>query len=141
MSSSVPASFNVKKKEAAVKAAKEGSGGTKKVEREGVGKSREDLRDISGVEIAEMDLSDLNSVRDFSDTLKQNESKLDLLINNAGIMACPEARVGNNWESQFAVNHLGHFVLTTELLPLLIAADSGRVVSLLSSTGPPTVKW
>jgi hypothetical protein len=48
VSSSVPASFNVKKKEAAVKAAKEGSGGTKKVEREGVGKSREDLRDISG---------------------------------------------------------------------------------------------
>jgi NAD(P)-dependent dehydrogenase (short-subunit alcohol dehydrogenase family) len=95
-------------------------------------KAEENLRDISGVEIAEMDLSDLNSVRDFSDTLKQNESKLDLLINNAGIMACPEARVGNNWESQFAVNHLGHFVLTTELLPLLIAADSGRVVSLSS---------
>ena len=57
---------------------------------------------------------------------------MDLLINNAGIMACPETRIGSGWESQFAVNHLGHFVLTTQLLPSLLQAKDPRVVCLSS---------
>jgi NAD(P)-dependent dehydrogenase (short-subunit alcohol dehydrogenase family) len=80
-----------------------------------------------------MDLADLASVRAFADTVLARESRLDLLINNAGIMTCPEARVGNDWESQFAINHLGHFVLTTKLLPILLAAGSSRVICLSSS--------
>lgn len=96
-------------------------------------KAEENLKDIEGDVIVDlMDLGDLNSVRDYADTLIEREPKLDLLINNAGIMACPESRVGNNWESQFAVNHLGHFTLTNKLLSLLKNAEAARVVCLSS---------
>lgn len=79
-----------------------------------------------------MDLGDFASVRRFVAEVLENESQIDLLINNAGIMACPEARIEGGWESQFGVNHLGHFVLTKGLLPALLAADSPRVVCLSS---------
>jgi NAD(P)-dependent dehydrogenase (short-subunit alcohol dehydrogenase family) len=59
---------------------------------------------------------------------------LDILINNAAIMASPEHRVGPGWEAQFATNHLGHFALTNLLWPALAASGGARVVS-LSSTG------
>ena len=59
---------------------------------------------------------------------------VDILINNAAIMACPETRVGPGWEAQFATNHLGHFALANMLWPLL-AADGGARVVALSSTG------
>ena len=96
-------------------------------------KAKENLQGIEGEVIVDaMDLSDLESVRSYAIALANRETKLDLLINNAGIMACPEARVGNNWESQFGVNHLGHFVLSSELLPLLINAGAARVVCLSS---------
>ena len=80
----------------------------------------------------QMDLGDLDSVRRYAAEVAAAEPKIDLLLNNAGIMACPETRLGNNWEAQFATNHLGHFVLTTELLPNLLAAESPRVVCLSS---------
>jgi NAD(P)-dependent dehydrogenase (short-subunit alcohol dehydrogenase family) len=96
-------------------------------------KAEENLSDINGsVSVDAMDLSDLASVKNYAQTVAEREQNLDLLINNAGIMACPETRVGNNWESQFAVNHLGHFVLTTSLLPQLLAGDGARVVCLSS---------
>ena len=79
-----------------------------------------------------MDLGDFASVRRFVAEMLENESQIDLLINNAGIMACPEAHIEGGWESQFGVNHLGHFVLTKGLLPALLAADSPRVVCLSS---------
>lgn len=84
--------------------------------------------------LGEMDLADLDDVRSYAGTVRAQESELDLLINNAGVMACPETRVGPGWEMQLAVNHLGHFVLTRELLSLLGRAESPRVVA-LSSTG------
>ena len=59
---------------------------------------------------------------------------LDLLINNAGIMACPEMRTLNGWEMQFAVNQIGHFVLTTGLMPIMEKSPGARLVT-LSSTG------
>lgn len=96
------------------------------------GKAEEALAQVPGVTIDAMDLADLNSVKKYAESLQKQVSKIDLLINNAGIMACPETRVGNGWESQFAVNHLGHFVLTMDLLPQLLAADSPRVVCLSS---------
>lgn len=82
--------------------------------------------------VGEMDLGDLASVSDYAQRVEDSESRLDILINNAGIMACPETRVGPNWESQFAINHLGHFALTSALLPLLLEAANARVVSLSS---------
>lgn len=95
-------------------------------------KAAEALADIEGVTVDAMDLADLNTVKRYTAEIKTRESRLDLLINNAGIMACPETRVGNNWEAQFGVNHLGHFVLTTDLLPLLLNAEGARVVCLSS---------
>ncbi|MFC3616437.1 SDR family NAD(P)-dependent oxidoreductase [Lutimaribacter marinistellae] len=98
-------------------------------------KARESLAGIEGdVSTAPMDLGDLSSVRAFAAGVRDSHSRLDLLINNAGIMACPLARVGPGWESQFGVNHMGHFALTSELMPLLQASDGARVVA-LSSTG------
>ena len=92
-------------------------------------KAKETLADIDGeVQVGEMDLSDLDSVRAYAESIRSIEPTVDLLINNAGIMACPETRVGSGWESQFAVNHLGHFVLTTQLLPNLLQAKDPRVV-------------
>jgi len=98
-------------------------------------KAKEPLGGIEGeVVTASMDLGDLASVADFASKVCSAESRLDLLINNAGIMACPETRIGNQWEAQFATNHLGHFVLTQQLLAPLLKADAPRVVC-LTSTG------
>ena len=88
---------------------------------------------VSKENIVEMDLGNLNSVKKFTEGFKESFGKLDLLINNAGIMACPETRVGNGWESQFAVNHIGHFLLTKELMDSMAENDGARFVSLSSS--------
>ncbi|HEY5183455.1 MAG TPA: SDR family NAD(P)-dependent oxidoreductase [Actinomycetes bacterium] len=97
--------------------------------------AEEALGQVRGsVEVEELDLSDLASVRAFAARVLESARPVDVLINNAGIMACPETRVGDGWEAQFATNHLGHFVLTCELWPALTAAGGARVVS-LSSTG------
>ncbi|MBT5907062.1 MAG: SDR family NAD(P)-dependent oxidoreductase, partial [Gammaproteobacteria bacterium] len=77
-----------------------------------------------------MDLGDFASVRRFVDEMLESEEQIDLLINNAGIMACPQAQIEGGWESQFGINHLGHFILTKGLLPALLAADAPRVVCL-----------
>jgi len=95
-------------------------------------KAHQALADIDGVIVDEMDLADLDSVRAYAASISERESKLDLLINNAGIMACSETRIGNQWESQFAVNHLGHFVLTSNLVELLSSAAGARVICLSS---------
>jgi len=98
-------------------------------------KAKEQLADLTGdITTAPLDLADLTSVRQFADSMTDALPHLDLLINNAGIMAKPETRVGPGWESQFGVNHMGHFALTKALMPLLEKADAPRVVA-LSSTG------
>ncbi len=91
------------------------------------------------VSVAELDLADQASVKEFAagflaGAAPGTSRSLDILINNAAIMASPERRVGPGWESQFATNHLGHFALTNLLWPALAAAQGARVVS-LSSTG------
>lgn len=97
-------------------------------------KATDSLADINGeVQIASMDLSDLKSVQDFGQQMTSSLDRLDFLINNAGIMACPETRVGNNWESQFGTNHMGHFALTKSLMPLLRKNAGTRVISLTST--------
>jgi NAD(P)-dependent dehydrogenase (short-subunit alcohol dehydrogenase family) len=97
-------------------------------------KAAETLASISNVTTLAMDLGDLASIRSFAERVLAATSSLDLLINNAGIMACPETRVGPGWESQFGVNHMGHFALTQSLIPLLQKTPGARVVA-LSSTG------
>ena len=88
---------------------------------------------VSETNIIKMDLGNLNSVKNFTNSFKENFNTLSLLINNAGIMACPETRVGDNWESQFAINHIGHFLLTRELMNILADTEGSRFVSLSSS--------
>jgi len=88
---------------------------------------------VSETNIIKMDLGNLNSVKNFTNSFKENFNTLSLLINNAGIMACPETRVGDNWESQFAINHIGHFLLTRELMNILANTEGSRFVSLSSS--------
>lgn len=100
-----------------------------------VAKAKAALADVKGsIAVAAMDLGDLASVEKFARDYAAGRKALHFLINNAGVMACPEARIGKNWELQFATNHIGHFVLTAALLPLLRAANGARVVA-LSSTG------
>ena len=93
-----------------------------------------DARGLTRVAVVPLDLADLASVRAFAEGFLASNENLDILINNAAIMASPEARVGDGWESQFATNFLGHYVLTNLLWPALKAGDGARVVS-LSSTG------
>lgn len=98
------------------------------------GKAKEAVAALEGnIKVRPMDLGDLVSVENFAADFAGDHDKLDLLINNAGIMACPETRLGNNWEAQFATNHIGHFVLTNELTPYLKNADGARVVCLSST--------
>ena len=92
------------------------------------------LSDVEGdVTSAPMDLGDLNSVKTFANDFLGVHQKLDILINNAGVMACPETRVGPNWEAQIATNHFGHFALFQHLSPALEAANGARVVALSST--------
>ena len=93
-----------------------------------------DARNLHEVEVAALDLSDLESVRSFAQSFLASGRSIDILINNAAIMASPQALVGPGWESQFATNHLGHYVLVNLLWPALVAEDGARVVA-LSSTG------
>jgi NAD(P)-dependent dehydrogenase (short-subunit alcohol dehydrogenase family) len=87
---------------------------------------------IERVEVDELDLADLDSVREFADRRLASGRGIDILINSAGIMACPETRVGPGWEAQFATNHLGHFALVNRLWPA-IAERGARVVSVSSA--------
>ena len=85
------------------------------------------------VELVELDLADLASVRRAAEVVAR-EPKLDVLINNAGVMWNPKTLTADGFESQFGVNHLGHFALTGLLLPILEATPNSRVVT-VSSTG------
>lgn len=85
------------------------------------------------VHFESLDLADLASVRALSKRLRATLPRLDGLINNAGLMEPPERGTSaDGFEMQFAVNYLGHFALTAELLPLLRKADAPRVISLSS---------
>lgn len=92
------------------------------------------LAEIERVVVSELDLGNLDSVRACAQRVLDSGRSIDILINNAAIMACSETRVGPGWEAQFATNHLGHFALANLLWPLLVADGGARVVA-LSSTG------
>jgi NAD(P)-dependent dehydrogenase (short-subunit alcohol dehydrogenase family) len=94
--------------------------------------AREELAGIDSVEVDDLQLDDLDSVRAFAERFLASGRTVDLLINNAGVMASPLFRVGPGWEGQFATNHLGHYVLTNLLWPAL-NRDGARVVELTSA--------
>ncbi|WP_020673307.1 SDR family NAD(P)-dependent oxidoreductase [Amycolatopsis nigrescens] len=94
------------------------------------GIAEEALTGIDGVEVDELDLGDLDSVRTFAERFLASGRGIDLFIGSAGVMACPESRVGPGWEAQFATNHLGHFALVNRLWPAI--APGARVVSVSS---------
>ena len=90
------------------------------------------LAGLDRVEVDELDLADLASVRAFAERFLASGRSVEIVINNAGIMACPQTRVGPGWEAQFATNHLGHYALVNLLWPA-IAHDGTRVVSVSSA--------
>ncbi|MGW5738484.1 MULTISPECIES: oxidoreductase [Streptomyces] len=84
------------------------------------------------LEVRRLDLSDLDSVRGFAERLHAERARIDVLINNAGVMAPPRTLSKQGHELQFACNHLGHFALTGLLLDLLAAGGDPRVVTVSS---------
>ncbi|PZG19621.1 SDR family NAD(P)-dependent oxidoreductase [Nonomuraea aridisoli] len=97
-----------------------------------VGPAEQAVEGIDGVEVDELDLADLGSVRAFAERFLATGRSAEIVINSAGVMACPETRVGPGWEAQFATNHLGHYALVNLLWPA-IARGRGRVVSVSSA--------
>ena len=95
-------------------------------------KAQQALAGIANVEQAALDLADPKSIDAFAGGFLSRTKKLDILINNAAIMASPLMRDARGFEAQFATNHLGHFHLTARLWPALKAAGGARVVSLSS---------
>src|SRR6266540_2213054 len=85
------------------------------------------------VQLDELDLASLASVRSFADRYTATHDGLDLLINNAGVMAPPRRLTADGFELQFGTNHLGHFALTGLLLPQLEGREDARVVTLSST--------
>ncbi|WP_460664123.1 oxidoreductase [Kribbella swartbergensis] len=94
----------------------------------------ETLRQASGREpdVVELDLADLTSVEKAADQVAKSYDKLDLLVNNAGVMATPYRQTADGFELQLGTNHLGHFALTGRLLPSLLKAPAPRVVTVSS---------
>jgi len=84
------------------------------------------------VEAMQLDLSDLGSVQRFAEAFRAKHSRLDLLINNAGIMVPPYGKTAQGFETQFGVNHLGHFALTGSLLDLITNTPGSRIVTVSS---------
>jgi NAD(P)-dependent dehydrogenase (short-subunit alcohol dehydrogenase family) len=88
----------------------------------------------SAIDAVDIDLADLVSVREAGRIIASRHKRIDAQINNAGVMACPLQYTAQGYEWQFGVNHVGHFLLTQWLQPLLMAASPARVV-VLSSGG------
>ncbi|WNI24571.1 oxidoreductase [Streptomyces sp. ITFR-16] len=85
------------------------------------------------LDVRRLDLADLDSVRAFAERLRAELPRLDVLVNNAGVMAPPRSLSPQGHETQFAANHLGHFALTGQLLGLLGAGRDPRVVTVSSA--------
>ena len=108
-------------------------------------KGRAALADVAAAatgpppELEELDLADLSSVRSFAERFSGAHDGLDLLVNNAGVMASPRRHTADGFELHLGTNHLGHFALTNLLLPLMEGREDARVVT-LSSNAHKTVR-
>jgi protochlorophyllide reductase len=90
------------------------------------------LAPAAEVSVLPLDLADLASVARFADSFSSQHDRLDLLINNAGLMAVDQSRTKDGFETQLGVNHLGHFALTARLLPVLLTTPGARIASMSS---------
>ncbi|CAN7211085.1 SDR family NAD(P)-dependent oxidoreductase [Mycolicibacterium frederiksbergense] len=89
---------------------------------------------ISGaVSVQQLDLTSLESIRVAADQLKNDHDKIDLLINNAGVMTTPKGTTKDGFELQFGTNHLGHFALTGLLLDAILDVEGARIVTVSSN--------
>ncbi|MHA2252359.1 MAG: SDR family NAD(P)-dependent oxidoreductase, partial [Candidatus Kariarchaeaceae archaeon] len=95
-------------------------------------KAFEKFESDGSVDIMELDLGSFSSVRSFVKNFKEKYDQLDGLVNNAGIMIPPEGKTEDGFETQFGVNHLGHFLLTQLLLDTLKATAPSRIVNVSS---------
>jgi NAD(P)-dependent dehydrogenase (short-subunit alcohol dehydrogenase family) len=86
----------------------------------------------AGIEVQELDLGSLASIRAFADRFLTRHDALQILVNNAGVMACPFTRTKDGFELQFGTNHLGHFLMTGLIAPALLRGAPARVVSVSS---------
>jgi len=91
-------------------------------------------REVAGanIELAQLDLADLSSVRKFANEFTSQEDRLDVLLNNAGIMMTPYSLTKDGFENQFGTNHLGHFALTGMLFKVINATPKSRIVNVSS---------
>ncbi len=87
----------------------------------------------ASIEIVQLDLASLESVHEASAQIVARHHGIDLLVNNAGLMAMPERATVDGFEMQLGVNHLGHWALTAHLMPALLRAEAARVVSVTST--------
>lgn len=87
----------------------------------------------AALDLRQLDLAELDSVRAFASSFLDDHDALHLLICNAGVMACPQGTTADGFETQFGTNHLGHFLLIQLLTPALLAAGGARVVCLSSA--------
>ncbi|XP_052872287.1 retinol dehydrogenase 12-like [Anopheles cruzii] len=87
---------------------------------------------LGNIHVRELDLASMESIRQFAKSFMAEEPRLDLLINNAGVMACPKALTKDGFEQQLGTNHLGHFLLTNLLLERLKESAPSRIVNLSS---------
>lgn len=87
----------------------------------------------ASVEVVELDLGSLASVERAAERITAAHAQVGLLMNNAGVMAIPQGTTADGFETQFGVNHLGHWALTAHLLPLLVRTPGARVVTLTST--------
>ena len=86
----------------------------------------------ASLEVVELDLGSLASVRGAADAVLAAHERIDILVNNAGVMAMPNLVTADGFEMQLGINHLGHWALTAHLMPGLLAADAARVVTVTS---------
>jgi NAD(P)-dependent dehydrogenase (short-subunit alcohol dehydrogenase family) len=87
----------------------------------------------ASVEVAGLDLGSLESIRACAITILERHPSIDIIVNNAGVMGTPRMETSDGFELQFGTNHLGHFALNGLLLPALLAAPGGRVVTVTST--------
>lgn len=87
----------------------------------------------ASVELLKLDLATLQSIKNATEEFNLKHKVLDILVNNAGIMAMPEMKTQDGFESQFGVNHLGHWSLTSLLMPSILRANAARIVTVTSS--------
>ncbi|XP_047013031.1 retinol dehydrogenase 12, like isoform X3 [Ictalurus punctatus] len=94
-----------------------------------------EIAEVSGnqnVVCKKLDLADSNSIREFAQNINSEEKQLNILINNAGVMACPYGKTADGFEMQIGVNHMGHFLLTFLLIDLLKRSAPARIVTVSS---------